>query len=112
MQLITVILQPTRSEAVRTALHDKGFVGLTLTEVQGYGVQAGHTEYYRGTAHEVEFRPKIRLEILVSDDREELAVETIVEHARSGNIGDGKVWVTPVSRVVRIRTGESGDLAI
>lgn len=115
MKLITAVIKPTRLETVSSALEAAGFLGLTATEVQGRGAQAGRTEYYRGQALNVTFRTKIRLELLVTDERLESALEVILTNARTGDggtIGDGKVWVTEVSHVVRVRTGETGAAAI
>lgn len=112
MKLITAVIKPTRLETVSTALADAGFSGLTATEVQGRGAQGGRTEYYRGQAVEVTFRTKIRIELLVTDEDLDRALEVLVEAARSGTIGDGKVWVTDVGHVVRVRTGEVGPAAV
>lgn len=115
MKLITAVIKPTRLESVSTALEEAGFNGLTAIEVQGRGAQAGRTEYYRGQALSVTFRTKIRLELLVTDEQLERAIEVIVASARTGEggtIGDGKVWVTDVAHVIRVRTGETGPEAI
>lgn len=115
MKLITAVIRPTRLETVSTALHEAGFIGLTATEVQGRGAQAGRTEYYRGQALDVTFRTKIRIELLVTDEQVDEALELVVTSARSGDdgaIGDGKVWVTDVERVIRVRTGETGPEAV
>lgn len=112
MHLITAVIQPHRLEAVHEALDEAGFQGLTVTEVKGHGTQAGRTEYYRGVAVSVEFRSKLRVEILVDDADLDRAVGAVVDGARTGAIGDGKVWVTAVERVVRVRTGETGADAL
>lgn len=115
MKLITAVIKPTRLETVSAALEAAGFTGLTATEVQGRGAQAGRTEYYRGQAHTVSFRTKIRLELLVTAEKLDAALAVLLEAARSGeggSIGDGKIWVTDVSHVVRVRTGETGPDAI
>jgi nitrogen regulatory protein P-II 1 len=110
MKLVTAIVKPHRVEEVKEALQELGVQGLTLSEVRGYGRQRGHTEVYRGAEYEVEFVPKARLEVLVEDDQADDVVAAVVKHARSGQVGDGKVFVTPVERIVRIRTGEEdGD---
>ncbi len=110
MELVTAIIKPHRLGDVKDALKDAGITGLTVSEVQGFGRQGGHTETYRGAEYEVEFVPKIRIDILT--DRSDAVVNLIADAARSGNIGDGKIWVTPVSRATRIRTGEEGHSAI
>lgn len=106
MQLITAIVQPFTLDDVRHAMDAVGVLGLTVTEVQGYGRQRGHTEVYRGAEYAVEFVPKIRVEVLVDDQFAERVVGAIIGAARTGKIGDGKVWVSPVTTLVRIRTGE------
>ena len=112
MKLITAIIKPFRLDNVKEALKAVGVEGLTVTEVQGFGRQGGHTETYRGTEYQIDFVPKVRLEAVVDDDAVDHVVEIIAESARSGKIGDGKVWVTHVDSIVRIRTGESGIDAI
>ena len=115
MKLITAVIRPIRLERVSAALEQAGFVGLTATEVQGRGTQGGRTEYYRGQAFDVTFRTKIKIELLVHEDRLDLALDTIVATAKTGDegsIGDGKVWVTEVERVIRVRTGETGPNTI
>jgi nitrogen regulatory protein P-II 1 len=97
---------------VKEALKVMGIQGLTVTEVQGFGRQRGHTEVYRGAEYEVEFVPKVRLEIVVDDERMSEVLDTVVEAANTGKIGDGKVWVVPVEEVVRVRTGERGSDAL
>ena len=112
MKLITAIVKPFVLEDIKTRLEEAGHLGMTVSEVQGYGRQKGHTEVYRGAEYTVDFVPKIRIEVVVDDHSVDSAVETIVRAARTGKIGDGKVWVTPVEMVVRVRTGERGADAI
>lgn len=112
MKLITAIVKPFTLEDVKNALEQAGILGLTVSEVQGYGRQKGHTEVYRGAEYAVDFVPKIRVEVVVDDESADRVVQLIVESARTGKIGDGKVWVTPVESVIRVRTGEAGDAAI
>ena len=112
MKLITAIIKPFKLDEVKTALRSAGVEGMTVSEVRGFGRQGGHTETYRGTEYQIDFVPKVRLEAVVDDDEVERVVELIVESARSGKIGDGKIWVTNVESIVRIRTGESGNDAI
>jgi len=112
MKLIVAVIKPFKVEDVKTAMKLIGVDGMTLTEAQGFGRQRGHTEVYRGAEYEVDFVPKIRLEILVDDDRADEIVTAIVESAQTGTIGDGKVWVVPVESVVRVRTGERGSDAL
>ena len=106
MKLVTAIVKPHRVEEVKEALQEIGVGGLTLTEVRGYGRQRGHTEVYRGAEYTIEFVPKARLEIVCAEHRVEEVVDIVIKHARTGQVGDGKVWVTSVDRIVRIRTGE------
>lgn len=106
MKLVTAIVKPHRVEEMKDALQEIGIAGLTLTEVRGYGRQRGHTEVYRGAEYTIEFVPKARLEILCADHRVDEVVDTIIKHGRTGQVGDGKVFVTSVDRLVRIRTGE------
>ena len=108
MHLVTAIIKPHRLEAVTDALKDINVNGLTVTEVQGFGRQRGHTEVYRGAEYTVEFLPKIRVEVLTDEMDVDKIVDAIVGAARTGKIGDGKVWVTGVEEVVRVRTGERG----
>jgi nitrogen regulatory protein P-II 1 len=108
VRLITAVVKPFKLDDVREALEAAGVKGLTVTDVQGFGRQRGHTEVYRGAEYQVAFVPKIRLEILVDDVDAETIIETIVTAARTDKIGDGKIWVTPIDAVVRIRTGERG----
>ncbi|GIX35564.1 MAG: nitrogen regulatory protein P-II 1 [Lysobacteraceae bacterium] len=112
MKLITAIVRPFKLDDIRAALAQAGVSGLTVTEVKGFGRQRGHTELYRGAEYEVDFLPKIRLETAVSDDRLEQAVEAIVLAARTGKVGDGKIFVSRLEQVVRIRTGELDDDAL
>ena len=110
MKLVTAIVKPFKLDDVKEALRASDIHGMTVTEVQGFGRQAGHTEVYRGTEYKIDFVPKARLEILVDDDDAARIVDVIVEAARTGKIGDGKVWVAPVDSIVRVRTGErNGD---
>lgn len=108
MKLVTGIVKPFTLEDVKGALEQIGVLGMTVSEVQGYGRQKGHTEVYRGAEYSVDFVPKIRIEVVVDDVQVDKTVEALVEAARTGKIGDGKVWVTPVETVVRVRTGERG----
>jgi nitrogen regulatory protein P-II 1 len=112
MKLVTAIVKPFRLDDVKDALKAHGVQGLTVSEVQGFGRQRGHTEVYRGAEYEVDFVPKVRVEVLVDDAGAEAVVDTIVRAAQTGKIGDGKVWVTPVDSVVRVRTGEAGPDAL
>jgi nitrogen regulatory protein P-II 2 len=112
MKLITAIIKPFRMDDVRAALSDIGVQGITATEVKGFGRQKGHTELYRGAEYVVDFLPKIKLEIAVTDDLVEPCIETIVKAASTGKIGDGKIFVTSLEQVIRIRTGETGENAI
>lgn len=112
MKLITAIIKPFKLDDVRQAITDIGVAGLTVTEVKGYGRQRGHTELYRGAEYVVDFLPKTRLELAVPDGIVEQVVETIVNSARTGKIGDGKIFVMSLDEVVRIRTGESGEGAV
>ncbi|HLI16410.1 MAG TPA: P-II family nitrogen regulator [Acidimicrobiales bacterium] len=112
MKLVVAVIKPFKLDEVKESLKALGVQGLTLTEVQGFGRQGGHTETYRGAEYTIDLVPKVRLEILV-EDRDALdVVESIVDTARTGRIGDGKVWVLPVEEVVRIRTGERGSDAL
>jgi len=112
MKLITAIVKPFKLDEVKEALKGAGVQGITVTEVQGFGRQAGHTEVYRGTEYKIDFVPKVRLEIVCPDEDVERVTDAITESSRTGKIGDGKVWVTPVEHVIRIRTGELDDDAI
>ncbi|MEC7911862.1 MAG: P-II family nitrogen regulator [Pseudomonadota bacterium] len=112
MKLITAIIKPFKLQEVREALIAAGIDGLTLTEVKGYGRQKGHTELYRGAEYTVDTLPKIKLEILIEDDKLKVVTETITSSAGTGKIGDGKIFITSVDDVIRIRTGETGGDAI
>ena len=112
MKMITAIIKPFKLDDVREALSDIGVQGITVTEVKGFGRQKGHTELYRGAEYVIDFLPKLKLEIAVSDDLTERVIETIRDTANSGKIGDGKIFVTSLERVVRIRTGELDDEAL
>ena len=112
MKLVTAIIKPFKLDDVKSALETLGVLGLTVSEVRGFGRQKGHTEVYRGAEYTVDLVPKVRLEILVDDLDADKVVETVTEAARTGKIGDGKVWVTPVDSVVRVRTGERGADAL
>jgi nitrogen regulatory protein P-II 1 len=112
MKKIEAIIKPFKLDEVREALSDIGVTGLTVTEVKGFGRQKGHTELYRGAEYVVDFLPKVKLEVVVADSLLDRAMEAIITAARTGKIGDGKIFVTTVEQVVRIRTGESGEAAI
>jgi nitrogen regulatory protein P-II 1 len=112
MKLVTAIVKPFVLEDVKGVLEQLGVLGMTVSEVQGYGRQKGHTEVYRGAEYSVDFVPKVRVEVLADDTLADKVVDAVVESARTGKIGDGKVWVTPVETVVRVRTGERGTDAI
>ncbi len=112
MKLVTAIIKPFRMDDVRAALSDIGVQGITATEVKGFGRQKGHTELYRGAEYVVDFLPKVKLEIAVAEDRVEATIEAIVKAASTGKIGDGKIFVTSLEQVIRIRTGETGEEAI
>jgi nitrogen regulatory protein P-II 1 len=112
MKLITAIVKPFKLDQVREALADIGVSGLTVTDVKGFGRQKGHTEVYRGAEYVVDFLPKIKIEAVVADDLCDRAVEAIVTAARTGRIGDGKIFVRSIDQVIRIRTGETGDAAV
>jgi nitrogen regulatory protein P-II 2 len=112
MKLVIAIIKPFKLEEVRDALTAMGVHGMTVTEVKGYGRQKGHTEIYRGAEYAVNFLPKVRIEIAVASDRVDKAVETIIAAAKTGQIGDGKIFVTGIEQAVRIRTGETDDDAL
>ncbi|HET7075280.1 MAG TPA: nitrogen regulatory protein P-II [Mycobacterium sp.] len=112
MKLITAIVKPFTLDDVKTSLEDAGVLGMTVSEVQGYGRQKGHTEVYRGAEYSVDFVPKVRIEVVVDDSIVDKVVDSIVRSARTGKIGDGKVWVSPVETIVRVRTGERGTDAL
>ena len=112
MHLVTAIIKAHRVEAVTEALKDIGVTGMTISDVQGFGRQRGHTEVYRGSEYKVDFLPKVRIDVLCDDSNAEKIMDVIAEAARTGKIGDGKVWITEVARAMRIRTGETGDDAL
>ncbi|MDE0067427.1 MAG: P-II family nitrogen regulator [Acidimicrobiaceae bacterium] len=112
MKLVTAVIKPFKLEDVKSALADVGVAGMTVSEVQGFGRQGGHSETYRGTEYRVTFTPKTRIEVLVDDSTADGVVEAILASARTEKIGDGKVWVTPVETLARIRTGERGAEAV
>jgi nitrogen regulatory protein P-II 2 len=112
MKLITAVVKPFRLDDVRNALAEVGVQGMTVTEVKGFGRQRGHTELYRGAEYVVDFLPKVKVEVAVTDELLERAVEAIIESAKTGKVGDGKIFVTDLVQVYRIRTGETGDQAI
>jgi nitrogen regulatory protein P-II 1 len=106
LKLITAIVKPFKLDDVKAALKEAGITGMTVTEVQGFGRQAGHTEVYRGAEYTIDFVPKVRIEILAGEADADRLADVIADAARTGKIGDGKIWIAPVDRVVRIRTGE------
>lgn len=112
MKLVTAIIKPFKLDEVRESLSEVGVNGLTVTETKGFGRQKGHTELYRGAEYVVDFLPKIKVEVAVSDSLVETVIEAILKAARTGKIGDGKIFVTPLENAIRIRTGESGDPAL
>jgi nitrogen regulatory protein P-II 1 len=112
MKLITAIIRPFKLDEVREALTQAGVSGITITEVKGFGRQKGHTELYRGAEYVVDFLPKVKIETAVAEDRVEVVIEAISQVARTGKTGDGKIFVTPIDQVIRIRTGESGADAV
>lgn len=112
MKMVTAIIKPFKLDDVREALSEIGVQGLTTTEVKGFGRQKGHTELYRGAEYVVDFLPKVKLEIAVSDDQVDGVIEAITNSAQSGKIGDGKIFVTSLEQAIRIRTGESGEEAL
>ncbi len=112
MKLVTAIVKPFRLDDVRNALAEVGIKGMTVSEVKGFGRQRGHTELYRGAEYVVDFLPKAKIEVAVADDLVEQTVEAIIESAKTGKVGDGKIFVTNLEHVVRIRTGETGDGAL
>ncbi|MEP6608941.1 MAG: P-II family nitrogen regulator [Burkholderiaceae bacterium] len=112
MKQITAIIKPFKLDEVREALADVGVTGLTVTEVKGFGRQKGHTELYRGAEYVVDFLPKIKVEAVVADSLVERAIEAVTKAARTGKIGDGKIFVRSVEQVIRIRTGEEGEAAV
>jgi nitrogen regulatory protein P-II 2 len=112
MKLITAVVKPFKLDDVRTALSEVGVQGMTVTEVKGFGRQKGHTELYRGAEYVVDFLPKVKVELAVDDSMVEQAVEAITKAAQTGKIGDGKIFITPLEEIIRIRTGETGADAI
>ena len=112
MKLIEAIIKPFKLDEVREALSDAGVAGLTVTEAKGFGRQKGHTEHYRGAEYQVDFLPKLKIEVVVSDDQVDKVVEAIARAANTEKIGDGKIFVTNVQDAIRIRTGERGDAAL
>ena len=112
MKLITAVIKPSRLDAVRQALGEAGVQGMTVTEVRGFGRQKGHTEFYRGAEYEVAFVPKTKIEVAVTDQTLDMALEAIINSARTGTVGDGKVFIFDLQDVTRIRTGETGDGAL
>ena len=112
MKMMTAIIKPFKLDDVRDALHQIGITGMTVEEVKGYGRQKGHTELYRGAEYIVEFQPKIKIQIGISDDQVDTAIDAICGAASTGKIGDGKIFVTPLEQSIRIRTGETGEEAL
>jgi nitrogen regulatory protein P-II 1 len=112
MKIVTAIVKPHRAEEVKDALREIGVGGLTTTDVEGFGRQRGHTEVYRGAEYQVDFVPKVKVEVVIGDDDVQGVVDAIAKAARTGKIGDGKIWVTDVESVMRIRTGEMGPDAL
>jgi nitrogen regulatory protein P-II 1 len=112
MQKIEAIIQPFKLEPVKEALHALSVQGMTVTEVKGFGRQKGIREVYRGMEYQVDFLPKVKIEIVAADDKAKAIIETIIDKARTGRIGDGKIFVFPVGEVIRIRTGETGESAV
>jgi nitrogen regulatory protein PII len=112
MKMITAVIKPFKLDDVRDALNQIGISGMTVEEVKGYGRQKGHTELYRGAEYVVEFQPKVRLQLAISDDRVDAAIEAICKAANTGKIGDGKIFVSALEQSIRIRTGETGDDAL
>lgn len=112
MKLITAIIKPFKLDEVRESLAEVGITGLTVTEVKGFGRQKGHTELYRGAEYVVDFLPKIKVEVAIQDEQVDAVIDAIVRAAHTGKIGDGKIFVTTLEQVLRIRTGETGDVAL
>jgi nitrogen regulatory protein P-II 1 len=112
MKKIEAVIKPFKLDEVREALSEIGVTGLTVTEVKGFGRQKGHTELYRGAEYVVDFLPKIKLEVIIADNLVDASIEAIIKSARTGKIGDGKIFVSPVEQVIRIRTGETGEAAV
>lgn len=112
MKLLTAIIKPFKMDDVRAALSDIGVQGMTVTEVKGFGRQRGHTELYRGAEYVVDFLPKLKLEVAVADDQVDATIDAIIQAANTGKIGDGKIFVSPLEQLIRIRTGETGEEAL
>ncbi len=112
MKLVTALIKPFKMDDVRAALSEIGVQGITVTEVKGFGRQKGHTELYRGAEYVVDFLPKVKLEIAIADDQVDATIDAIIKSANTGKIGDGKIFVSPMEQVIRIRTGETGEEAI
>ncbi len=112
MKIVAAIIKPFRLDDVRMALSDIGVKGLTVYEVKGFGRQKGHTELYRGAEYVVDYIPKVKIEVAIEDDQVDAVVEAIIEAAKTGKIGDGKIFITPVENVIRVRTGETGASAL
>ncbi len=112
MKKVEAIIKPFKLEDVREALSEVGITGMTATEVKGFGRQKGHTELYRGAEYVVDFLPKVKLEVVINSDQVQACIDAITSAARTGKIGDGKIFVTPIEQVIRIRTGEEGEAAI
>jgi nitrogen regulatory protein P-II 1 len=112
MKKIEAVIKPFKLDEVKEALHEVGVKGLTVTEAKGFGRQRGHTELYRGAEYVVDFLPKVKIEVILEDEQVERAIEAVLNAARTGRIGDGKIFVSPVEEVIRIRTGEKGAEAI
>lgn len=112
MRLVTAVIKPFKLDDVKEALKSAGVQGITVTEVRGFGRQGGHTETYRGSEYQIDFLPKVKLELAVDDAAVDVIVDAIAASAATGKIGDGKIWITPVGRLLRIRTGEEGAAAV
>src|SRR5687768_3727282 len=112
MKKIEAIIKPFKLNEVKDALHELGLLGMTISEVKGFGRQKGHTEIYRGSEYTIDFLPKIKVEVILGDSKVPAALEAIVNAAKTGKIGDGKVFVSPIENAIRIRTGETGDQAV
>ena len=112
MKLLTAVVRPTAVEDVRDTLRELGVLGMTVSTAEGYGRQKGHTEVYRGASYQVDFRDKSRIEVVLDDAQVDRVIDAVVQTLRTGQVGDGKVWVTPVETVVRVRTGEHGTDAL
>jgi len=112
MKKVEAIIRPGKLDSLHTALQEEGFAGITVTEVRGYGRQKGHKEIYRGSEYNLEFVPKVKVELICSDDAVEKAVQIIIEKSKTGKIGDGKIFIIPIEDAIRIRTEESGESAL